>query len=92
MKKLNVKLNKKEGITTIEIMLLLTIFLVFTSLFCFFKEKATETKLYNENFGKHYTVWDFIWAGDTIKEFLNGGKQTTNNLNINGTIPVRIEQ
>jgi transcriptional regulator of met regulon len=34
----------------------------------------------------------FFWAGETIKEFLNQGKQSTQNININGSIPVKIEK
>jgi len=49
-----------------------------------------ESRMYNEKYGTHYTAHDFFWSGGTIKEYLNGGKQNTQNLNINGAIPVTI--
>ena len=51
-----------------------------------------EAQLYNQKFGTHYTVSEFFWAGDTIKEFLNQGKQTTQNIKIEGSIPVIIAE
>ena len=73
-------------------------FLPFTLLYAiavippqFFLAK-TESQLYNQKFGTHYTVSQFFWAGDTIKEFLNQGKQTVQNIKIEGSIPVRISE
>jgi len=43
-----------------------------------------EARMYNEKYGTHYTTHDFFWSGQTIKDYLNGGKQGTYNLNING--------
>ena len=51
-----------------------------------------EASLYNQKFGTHYTVSQFFWAGDTIKEFLNQGKQTVQNIKIEGGIPVRCSE
>jgi hypothetical protein len=51
-----------------------------------------EARLYNQRFNKNYTTWDFFWAGETIKSFLNEGKQETQNINIKGAIPVKISQ
>ena len=51
-----------------------------------------EAQLYNQKFGTHYTVSEFFWAGDTIKEFLNQGKQTVQNIKIEGGIPVRCSE
>ena len=51
-----------------------------------------EAPLYNQKFGTHYTVSQFFWAGDTIKEFLNRGKQTVQNIKIEGGIPVRCSE
>jgi hypothetical protein len=57
----------------------------------FFGTPAIEARLYNEKFNKHYSAWDFMLAGSTIKEFLNGGKQDTHNYKIEGAIPIKIQ-
>jgi hypothetical protein len=51
-----------------------------------------QSELYNEKFGTHYTWQQFYFAGDTIKSFLNPGRQSTQNYNINGAIPIKIEK
>jgi hypothetical protein len=51
-----------------------------------------EAILYNQRLGTKYTTSQFFWAGETIKSLLNEGKQTTQNLNINGAMPVRLEK
>ena len=40
----------------------------------------TECRLYNAQYNTHYTVSEFFWAGDTIKNFLNKGEQKTFNV------------
>lgn len=57
---------------------------------CWFSS-SREASLYNGKFGTQYTTSDFFWAGDTVKEFINQGKQSTQNININGTIPVKLQ-
>ena len=57
--------------------------------FAWFTAK-NEAFLYNKKYNTQYTTSQFFWAGETIKSFLNEGKQTTQNLNINGAIPVSI--
>jgi len=51
-----------------------------------------EAILYNQKFNTKYTTSQFFWAGETIKSFLNEGKQTTQNINFNGMIPLKIEK
>jgi len=47
---------------------------------------GVEVRLYNEMYGKNYTTAEFFWAGDTIKDYLNKGKQETINLNVDGVV------
>lgn len=51
-----------------------------------------ESRLYNGRYHTNYTPYDFFWSGDTIKIFLEGGPQSTQNININGALPVKITQ
>lgn len=46
-----------------------------------YKQAESESKLYNETYGKSYTAADFFFAGQTIKDYLNKGQNTTVNLN-----------
>mgnify|MGYP001499075940 CR=1 FL=1 len=43
---------------------------------------SASAHLYNERYGTHYSTLDFFWAGDTIKEFIGQGKNSTVNLNL----------
>ena len=52
---------------------------------------CVEAKIYNERFHTNYNKWDFFWAGKTIREYLNGGQQETKNYNINGAIPIKLQ-
>ena len=54
------------------------------------KTSSIECRLYNEKYGTNYTQDDFFWSGETIKKFLEGGPQTTQNINIKGSIPVSL--
>ncbi len=54
------------------------------------KQSAIEARLYNDKYGTLYTTDDFFWSGETIKSMLTGGIQSTQNLNINGSIPVNV--
>jgi hypothetical protein len=84
-------MNKRGTVIDWMIVILTIIFLFMLVIPSFFGAKV-EARLYNQKFNKNYTTWDFIFAGQTIKEFLNGGKQQTNNINLNGAIPIKIEQ
>lgn len=74
----------KKGITIAETMIIIVIMIILLPVFMALKSASVEANLYNEKFNKTYSKWDFFWAGDTIKEFLNGGKQSTHNINIKG--------
>ena len=50
-----------------------------------------EALLYNQKFGTSYTTSQFFWAGDTIKNFLNEGKQETQHIEIKGSVPVTVK-
>lgn len=65
-------------------------FLFFAPMFWF--SAKNESMLYNQKFNTKYTTSQFFWAGATIKSFLNEGKQTTQNINFNGAIPLKIEE
>lgn len=79
-------MDNKGQLTIVEYVVILAILAVSSSIICqeFFQSK-TEARLYNEKFGKNYTQWDFLFAGNTIKTFLNGGEQKTFNINGNAT-------
>ena len=47
--------------------------------FCWVGAKV-ESGVYNEQFGTHYTTKQFFWAGDTIKSYLQEGKQRVINI------------
>jgi len=85
------RMNNKGEITIIELIVIFTVVATLFSIIggSIFKA-STEALLYNEKYGKHYTTWQFVTAGDTIKSFLEGGQQSTQNININGAIPVKI--
>jgi len=51
-----------------------------------------EARLYNAQFGTCYTTWEFVCAGDTIKSFLNKGKQETQNFNFDKPIELKISE
>jgi hypothetical protein len=66
-----------------------TIVIVIVPIFYFGAKQ--ECVLYNQKFGTTYTVWQFFWAGDTIKSFINQGEQKVQNIKIEGAIPVEIK-
>ena len=41
---------------------------------------GVDTKVYNEHFGTNYTQKEFFFRGETIKSFVNEGKQQTINI------------
>lgn len=41
-----------------------------------------EANLYNKKLGTKYTTLDFLMAGDSIRDYLESGKQKTLNLKI----------
>lgn len=46
-------------------------------------QAEVEARLYNTKYGTSYVQRDFFFAGDTIKEYLNKGPQSTLNANVN---------
>lgn len=44
-------------------------------------QAESEAKLYNNTYGTAYTRKDFFFAGNTIKDYLNKGQNTTLNVN-----------
>lgn len=55
------------------------------------RSAEVESNLYNQKYGTSYTQREFFWGGETIKSFLNGGEQTTQNIRIDGALPVVIK-
>lgn len=43
---------------------------------------TTEAKIYNSKYNTKYTAWDFILARDTILDYVEKGKQSKVNLDI----------
>lgn len=84
-------MNKRGQLTVVEYLIIACILFMLPVLILqpFFRCHA-EARMYNEKFGKNYTQWDFLFAGDTIKTFLNGGEQKTFNINGNATPLVAI--
>lgn len=76
-------MNNKGEMTAIELMIICCIFGLLLAIFipAFFRPRI-EAEIYNEKYGTNYTKWDFFWAGDTIKDYLEDGKKSTLNLNI----------
>ena len=67
---------RKAELTFIE-----TIFILFIIIFpIFIFQTSTELRLINKRYNANYTLVEFIFAGDTIKDYLNAGKQQTINL------------
>jgi hypothetical protein len=77
-------MNRRGEIAFIEIMMVLSICALIIAIIApnIFRPKY-EAKLYNERYGTSYTWKDFMFAGETIKSYLNEGENKTLNLKIN---------
>lgn len=84
---------ENKGFFLFEFIMIIVIFSVIVLTFVgkFYSSKV-EARLYNNKYGTDYTTADFLWSGGTIKEFLQGGKQNTQNINFGGAIPVKIQE
>lgn len=85
--------NKGQGtelLIAFSIMFGLMAVMVGTKVYVQEQRAEIEAALYNQKYGTNYTTHDFFWSGDTIKTFLNGGTQTTQNINIKGAMPVQV--
>jgi hypothetical protein len=86
-----------DGIVVPFCIMILVVMLLFglgVAMFCplWWITAKNEALLYNQKYKTQYTTSQFFWAGETIKSFLNEGKQTTQNINFNGAIPLKIEE
>ena len=57
---------------------------------CAWVASGVNAKIYNDKFGTHYTQAEFFWCQTTIRSFVEGGEQKTQNININGYLPLKV--
>lgn len=73
----------RKGFTLLDLLIvvpiIVLILMVSLPLLC---RPHVEARLYNQMYGTNYSGWDFMLAGDTIKDYLNRGKQSTVNVNL----------
>ena len=78
-------------VPAVTVLLIVTIFIFLCLFGVCYPASITEARLYNEKYATNYTSWDFFWAGESIRSFLNEGRQTTQNIKIEGSVPVTIK-
>lgn len=86
----------RKGLCEIDILIIVSLVaivcLLVSAPIAAWTRAGIESKMYNQKFGTSYTQHDFFWSGDTVKLFLNGGVQSTQNINFKCATPVKLEQ
>jgi hypothetical protein len=70
--------------------IIIIILMVGVAIWCNWIASGRQCRLYNEKFGTNYQQADCFFCQNTIQSFLNGGEQKTQNINLNGAIPIKV--